>query len=547
MATSNTTIQKLVNDVLHAEVILPDFQRSFVWKPDDVRDLLVSVLGDYYIGSMLFMEAISTEQPFALRLVEGVKEIRSDAEISSIVRILLDGQQRTSSLFYALCRPPIPLTGRKNPFLFYMHTPSVLSENWEKGIRFVNVGNKREQAEVERNEEYIAFNLFMKIDELSSRIINGPFKDKVGQILAIVNRFNAYEIQMINLPRSTSLERVVETFERINRTGEPLSVTDLLVARLYVEKIKLRAMMQEVEENYSFYGVVGADYILRTICLIRGLEVRRSEILQFSATNFVEDWDLATRSLDAAYRRILDTKAGYGVLDFAKWMPYSPMLVPMAALIAYLEKEKQINGLNLSKIDQWYWASALGGRYNEAVNTNSFYDLPKMKEWFRNTESVPDFIRNFDASAVDLAVDYRQSAIYRAVFGIYVRMGVLDFKTGQPPEVDVSKIQDDHIFPRSIYKVDTVLNRTIISTNQEKGFKTPKEYFGALEVILGRKKLEEILMTHLIDPTALSSLLDNDLPNFIAAREATVRAKIRELVPSSSSATKLSAAVGGEP
>ena len=117
-----TTVQadKLAADILEGVVVLPDFQREFVWKADDVADLLVSILGDYYIGTMLYMEALATESPFALKLVSGVHDLRPNQKAQSIVKVLLDGQQRSSSLFYALYNSKRPLAGRKSPFRFYI-------------------------------------------------------------------------------------------------------------------------------------------------------------------------------------------------------------------------------------------------------------------------------------------------------------------------------------------------------------------------------------------------------------------------------------------
>ena len=97
MAAVNTSIQRLMEDIQQGHLVLPDFQRSFIWKPDDVQDLLIFVLGNFYVGSMLYMDAIRDEAPFALRMIEGVGNV----PMSNIVKILLDGQQRTSSLFYA--------------------------------------------------------------------------------------------------------------------------------------------------------------------------------------------------------------------------------------------------------------------------------------------------------------------------------------------------------------------------------------------------------------------------------------------------------------
>jgi hypothetical protein len=72
------------------------------------------------------------------------------------------------------------------------------------------------------------------------------------------------------------------------------------------------------------------------------------------------------------------------VIDFKKWAPFTTMIVPLAAFIAYLEKKKQINDLQYCKIDSWYWATVFQNRYDEGVNTNTFANFTKIKEWFEN-------------------------------------------------------------------------------------------------------------------------------------------------------------------
>ena len=181
---------------------------------------------------MLYMDAIRDEAPFALRMIEGIEKIVPLPNIDSIVKILLDGQQRTSSLFYALYAPEIPLSGRKNPFRFFAHVPSLLSEDWGKSVVFANSGNRRAVTDLETNDDYIALPEFRDAGTLTPRILQTKYQSQLAEILRIVNRFMTYEIQMVHLDRGTSLDRVVETFERINRTGEPLSVMDLLVAKV---------------------------------------------------------------------------------------------------------------------------------------------------------------------------------------------------------------------------------------------------------------------------------------------------------------------------
>ena len=134
---------ELIKDVQNGGVVLPDFQRSFIWEPEDVRGLLVSVLGNYFIGSMLMLEYFRDDSPFALRLVEGVEEINKSAKIQSIVKILLDGQQRTTALFYALYEPNLPLKNRKNPYKFYLDIEKALNNQWNDAVIALNIGDKK--------------------------------------------------------------------------------------------------------------------------------------------------------------------------------------------------------------------------------------------------------------------------------------------------------------------------------------------------------------------------------------------------------------------
>jgi hypothetical protein len=58
VAAANQSIQRIIEDIQRGHQVLSDFQRSFIWKRDDVRDLLISVLGDYYVGLNLQLIAL---------------------------------------------------------------------------------------------------------------------------------------------------------------------------------------------------------------------------------------------------------------------------------------------------------------------------------------------------------------------------------------------------------------------------------------------------------------------------------------------------------
>ena len=80
------------------ELQLPDFQRGSVWDDDHIRSLLVSISYSYPIGAVMTLVAGNPDVNFKARLLEGV--ILANTPPPDM--LLLDGQQRLTSLFQAL-------------------------------------------------------------------------------------------------------------------------------------------------------------------------------------------------------------------------------------------------------------------------------------------------------------------------------------------------------------------------------------------------------------------------------------------------------------
>lgn len=51
----NQKLFDLIEDARTGKVILPVFQRNFVWSRDEITDLLISILAGHYIGSLLLL------------------------------------------------------------------------------------------------------------------------------------------------------------------------------------------------------------------------------------------------------------------------------------------------------------------------------------------------------------------------------------------------------------------------------------------------------------------------------------------------------------
>ena len=154
-------LSTILNMILNGEVVLPEFQRSFVWDPGRVREFLVSILEGLYTGALLFLGPISQEEvPFAVRLIEGVREVKKDAKIGKVIYIVLDGQQRLTSLFYARYEPKIPLKGKKYPHVFFVDLEKALNGHYDEAVIAISKNNKK------LINQYINMKYVVKFSEL---------------------------------------------------------------------------------------------------------------------------------------------------------------------------------------------------------------------------------------------------------------------------------------------------------------------------------------------------------------------------------------------
>ena len=101
MTTFDSTKESLL-DLLHSikqgKTQLPDFQRGWVWDDHHIRDLLASISLSFPIGAVMMLQIGNPDVRFKPRLVEGVNL----ADAPEPERLILDGQQRLTSLFLGL-------------------------------------------------------------------------------------------------------------------------------------------------------------------------------------------------------------------------------------------------------------------------------------------------------------------------------------------------------------------------------------------------------------------------------------------------------------
>ena len=122
MAKAEANVEELVGMIERGELRLPEMQRRYVWQATRVRDLMDSLYRGYPSGAILIWE---TDEAVPLRDFAVVQ----NANPYQSAKLLLDGQQRLTSLAAVLRGQPIRVRSRKKPIelLFNLNHPDHLA------------------------------------------------------------------------------------------------------------------------------------------------------------------------------------------------------------------------------------------------------------------------------------------------------------------------------------------------------------------------------------------------------------------------------------
>src|SRR5438874_721069 len=136
MKKVDTNVNELVGMIRRGELRLPEMQRRYVWRAPRVRDLLDSLYRGYPSGSILVWET-DQQQP--------TRDLAVSQDISPFSghKLLLDGQQRLTSLSSVVRGEPVKVRGRRRPIdiLFNLEHPEGIGEYAEVAEIFVRVNS----------------------------------------------------------------------------------------------------------------------------------------------------------------------------------------------------------------------------------------------------------------------------------------------------------------------------------------------------------------------------------------------------------------------
>ena len=526
-----TFSQRMVGllDQLHqGHVALPDFQRSFVWAPEATRELVVSLIRGFPAGNLLLLQDGSSK--FKARAAEQAPELQLQPSF-----LVLDGQQRLTSLYQALFG-----VGESR---FFLDIGGLISgSEVNEAVRVIPASRaaplEGRQAQADALMMPLAAALsgqaaawrdevvdLRKEGDTDPERLRGLLRDvEQNCIKPLID----YSFPVTVLPGSTELEAVCTIFETLNRTGKPLTPFELISARAFAGGLSLYDLWSAAMNKYPILDDFEIEpyYLLQVVALRLGTSCKRGSVLALSGDDIAEQWDGVLAGMAGAIALLRDQ---CGVL-VPKWLPYKPMLIPLAAAWRQVAAETgPAQGAARGKLARWFWCASFTGEYESSSATLAERDAPVLIDWLRGGDPPPvvtDFA--FDAERWRL-VTAKQQGLYRATIALTLSHQPLDFHTAAPLTLEViraAKVDDHHVFPRAYLKeigrgaeLDSVLNHAVIDreTNLRIGKRPPSSYLSEIEATLG-DSTERILASQRLPNGPSSPLTSNDFDAFLTWR-----------------------------
>jgi uncharacterized protein with ParB-like and HNH nuclease domain len=397
------SIKNLILDIEDKKIFLPEFQRDFVWEIAKTYDLFDSLVKDIFIGAIIYgipsFDIAIKEIDNRKKITKGKKrpslqiktfskqQIEEINKIGGNFRLILDGQQRTTSLYRAL-------KGTDEVWFISKSEDEVQNTTFENA----KLEDLLEEISGEQDSERLSIKLSdvwdiemndYDDDEIKERFFctTSYFKaysnDEGFNLKSEFKKFRNLRKKIADLFKSEkllsfylldmNLEKFVVFFERSNTRGVQLNFIDILAAKLYTGNFNLKEKIKNFEQLNNNITLV-PEIIVRAIAYIKSSpkEINRNYILtSLNAEDFKKWWD----KICNLYKITLDFLYQNNFIVSQDWMPYENMIIPLMNFLNEIGGDfHQMNPNQKKFIEYWYWNSIFSLRYSGSSNERIIED-----------------------------------------------------------------------------------------------------------------------------------------------------------------------------
>ena len=453
----NLKVRQLVDDYRGGKLVIPEFQRDYVWKKSRAPYLIDSLYRRFPISVLLLWKSDAA-----------TRSRRRDPRPSrsNLISWLIDGQQRIITLSKIVSGDEgieVVYNPREDKFRL-ANAATRKDSNW---IRVSDLLDDDSYRQIRRSLP----------DGRSGETLEAQF-DQVRRILD----YEVPAVQMIDF----SFEAAVEAFTRINTLGVKLKTEDIESARIAAKHTGFIA--DEVapfvtELRSQGFSRVNVMHLFRVCAFIAIPDGRnRTPLHELSQSEVMNAW---TRTKRATKNAIALVRNEFGLVNMdILWS--GALLVPVIALCDSMSPRD----LDPKGIAGWLAMAALLHRYSTASETALDQDLKAC----RSDDPIGKLLSNvrrdfkfFGAVAGDFNGALNDKG---ALFASYVacrHMGLRDLFSGSKILLQAS-VDRHHVLPRAQFpesrrqRSDTIANIAFVSgaANRSLGAASPDVYLSQI-------------------------------------------------------------------
>jgi hypothetical protein len=439
-------ISTILDKVDENQLFVPAFQREYVWKRDDAKQLLDSLIKQYPTGTMLTWE---TNEPPELK-----GPYKYDAR-QGAVRILLDGQQRVTTL-YMLIRGKIPP---------YYTTPEITNDT--RGLH-VNVETREleyySQRKMENDTRWRNITaIFQKTVrakdiyrdlEQKGETVDRPREDLIDDNIQAIQNILDRDFPEQTIPIKASIREAIDIFYKVNASGVALTDAELALAQISGYWPQARDIFKKRLATLAEVGFVfKLDFIVYVLlgCLYHmGSDMRK---LHGSDNNqkLKDAWGrLDKQVLDYVISLLRST----AYIDHTEEINSIYALVPI--IVYCFDKNGQhLSDVEIRKMVKWFYYSQVRTRYVSQLPQKLDRDLRIVSESQNPFDELLSVIAEERRLPI-VAEEFEGRAISHPLFGLmrwyFKKRGAVCFSTGLAIRQTMGKkyqLENDHIFPYS--------------------------------------------------------------------------------------------------